>query len=187
MSEVTLEQLKSQIAAAATGGDDGEFNKLIKEYNSRKAEVAKMLAEAARKESEALAGDREILAKSVHKAVTQIPNIADRLAEVKATGFTFKLNDQEQGITYKSVALTVPVIKERKAGTGTSATAKTGNTLEQDFEAHATQADKDAIAKIEAEVAAGTIDAKAANSQKWVVKNKVRKAAIASGVLQPVK
>ena len=131
--EVTLEQLKAQIAQAATGGDDGEFNKLIKEYNSRKAEVAKMLAEAARKETEALAGVREKLATAIHKAVMKIPDIMAQLQEVKATGFTFKLDAGD--ITYKSVALAVPQIKERKAGTGVSATAKTGNTLEADYEA----------------------------------------------------
>ena len=183
MSEKTIDQLKQEIAIAATTGDDTAFNLLIKEYNSRKAEVAKAMQLAAQKEQEALAGVREKLAIAIHKAVGKIDNLAKDLAAVKAMGFTFKLDTGE--VTYRSVALTVPTIKAAKAG-GTKQASTTGNKLEDDYNNYATEEDRAKIASIEADVASGVIDTKAANSKKWVVKNGVRKAAIASGKLPPI-
>jgi hypothetical protein len=184
MSEKTIEQLKQEIAIAATTGDDNAFNSLIKEYNSRKAEVAKAMQAAAQKEAEALAGDREKLATAIHKSVMKIAGLAEDLAAVKATGFTFKVDSE--GIVYKSVALAVPTIKVARTSTGTRNSSPTGNSLEADYQAYATDEDKAKIAAIENDLASGAIDTKTANSRKWVVKNAVRKTAIAEGKLQPI-
>jgi len=175
----TLDELKAQIAVAATSGDDVAFNTLIRQYNSRKADVAKAIAESARKEAEALSGIREKTATKLHKLIVAIPELAAMLAETKATGFTFKL-DEPDGVSYKSVALTVPVVKAAKVskgggGTHTTSKAEYGLTLDEIFQAHATEEDK---AKLEA--AEG-------NSAKWQVKNAVKKTAIANGALAPAK
>jgi len=174
----TLEQLKAEIAEAATT-DPAKFDKLIREYNARKADIAKSLADAARVESEKLAGVREKLATRIHATIVKIPGLAEELASVKATGFTFKL-DEVDGVSYKSVALSVPVVKAAKksaggGGTHTSSKAEYGMTLDEIFQAHATDEEK---AKLEA--ADG-------NSAKWQVKNAVKKAAIAAGLLNPAK
>ena len=187
----TIKQLKQEIATAATTGDDVVFSRLIKEYNSRKADVAKAIQEAAQKEAEALAGVREKLAIAIHKYDEKFTyngmNLSESLASVKATGYTHKLDYPDiNGVMtiLKSVVLAVPTIKAAK----TSKTHNsTGNRLEDDYQAFATNEDKAKIAAIEANVAAGVIDARAANSKKWVVKNSVRKAAIAAGKLQPIK
>ena len=190
MSEKTIEQLKQEIAIAATTGDDNTFNTLIKEYNSRKAEVAKVLQAKAREEAIALAGIRETESISIFKDVKKlVPNIVHRLEAVKATGFAFKLDypDTNGVMTHlKSVALAVPTVKPVKTRTGVRITTLTGNRLEADYQAHATQEDKDKMAIIEADLASGAIDAKTANTRKWSVKNQVRKAAIAAGKLQPI-
>ena len=189
MNKKTIEQLKQEIATATTAGDDNTFNTLIKEYNSRKAEVAKALQAKAREEAIALAGIRETESISIFKDVKKlVPNIIHRLEAIKATGFTFKLDYLDaNGVAtrLKSVALAVPTIKAVKS-TGTRKVSPTGNTLEADYQAHATKEDEDKIAAIEADLADGAIDAKTANSRKWMVKNSVRKTAIAAGKLQPI-
>ena len=141
----TLDELKRDIAMAATTGDDAGFNSLIKEYNSRKADIAKALQEQARKEGEALAGGREKLAKTIHKAVTLMPDIVAQLTAVKATGFTYKLD--AEGITYKSVALAVPVVKARKGGGGshTSSKVEFGISLDEIFNQFGTAEDKEKL------------------------------------------
>ena len=186
--EKTIEQLKQEIATAATTGNDNAFNSLIKEYNSRKAEVAKALQVKALEEANALAGARETEAVLIFKDIKKlVPNIYHRLEAVKAAGFTFKVDysDASGVVTHlKSVALAVPTIKAVR--TGTRKSSPTGNPLEADFQAYATQENRDKIAAIEADLANGAIDARTANSRKWVVKNTVRKAAITAGKLQPI-
>jgi len=173
--EKTLEQLKQDIAIAATTGDDANFNALIKEYNSRKGEVAKALAKAAAAEAEALAGDREKLAISLHKAVVKIPDLKSSLEAMKATGFTFKLDTDE--VTYKSVALAVPVIKAPKGGGGTHGSSKDdyGMSLQEIFDKFATDDDRTKLSAAEG------------NSAQWQVKNAVKKQALKDGLLQPAK
>ena len=175
MGEKTLDQLKQEIAVAATTGDDANFNALIKEYNSRKADIAKALQEQARKEAEALAGAREKLAKAIHKAVIKIPELAG-LPNVKATGFTFKLD--AEGVTYKSVALAVPAVKARSGGGGgnhITSKAEYGMTLDEIFNKFGTDEDK------------VKLEAAESNSGKWQVKNAVKKEALKAGLLQPAK
>ena len=176
MAEKTLDQLKQDIAKAATSGDDAGFNALLKGYSSRKADIAKALQEQARKENEALAGAREKLAVAIHRAVVKIPDI-NQLAAVKATGFTFKLD--AEGVSYRSVGLTVPAVKASKSGRsgGTHMTSKAefGIGLDEIFKRFGTDADK---AKYEA---AET------NTAKWQVKNEVKKRALKAGFLKPAR
>jgi hypothetical protein len=179
---ITLDVLKAQIAEAATSGDDAKLTALIREYNARKAETAKAIAAAAEAEAQKLAGVRAKLAGKIHESIVSGKPILDilvALSDVKATGFTFKV-DEPDGVSYKAVALTVPVVKAAKAAKGTGGThttskAEYGMTLDEIFQAHATAEDK---AKLEA--AEG-------NSAKWQVKNGVKKAAIAAGLLSPAK
>jgi hypothetical protein len=178
---LTLDELKAAIATAATAGSP-DFDSLIKQYNSRKAEVAKAAQEAAQKEQEALAGARQELATRIYQAVKGVVKTTDFEA-VKAHGFTFKLDEPDATgtmIHYKSVALLVPVIKAAKKSTGnggthTSSKAEYGKTLDEIFQEFATAEDK---AKLEAAES---------NSAKWQVKNAVKKAALAAGKLQPAK
>lgn len=187
----TLEQLKQDIAIAATTGDDNAFNALIKEYNSRKGEVAKQLAQAAAKEAEALAGDREKLAVEIHNGIMLLAyystkpdkvkqgtgllaDLGDKLIAMKASGFTFKLDTPE--VTYKSVALAVPVIKVSKGGgTHGSSKGEYGMSLQEIYDKFATDEDKVKMAAAEG------------NSAQWQVKNAVKKAALAAGTLKPAK
>jgi len=179
MIEKTIEQLKQDIAIAATTGDDTSFNALIKEYNSRKAEVAKALQEAARKEAEALAGVRQDESMAIYKDIKKlVPEIVKRLEAVKATGFTFKLDypDVNGVMTHvKSVALAVPAIKTAKGGARISSKGEYGMSLDEIFQQFATDEEK---AKLKA--AEG-------NSAKWQIKNAVKKAALKAGLLQPAK
>lgn len=178
---LTLDQLKAKIAEAATNGSP-DFDSLIRQYNSRKSEVAKALQEASQKENEALAGARQELATKIYQAVKGIVKVAD-LEAVKAHGYIFKLDEPDATGTmvhYKSVALLVPVLKAAKktggtGGTRTSSKAEFGLSLDEIFQKFATAEDK---AKLEATEG---------NSAKWQVKNAVKKAALAAGKLQPAK
>lgn len=183
VEEKTLDQLKQEIAIAATTGDDNAFNQLIKEYNSRKADIAKALAEAARKEAEALAGDREKLATAIHRAVVKIPELLDNLAKVKATGFTFKVDSE--GITYKSVALATPAIKTGRTGGGggTGRTkAEYGLSMAEIVEKFGTTEEKAEAANLKTQGKEGRADSKLYQLQK-----NIRKRTIAEGNLQPLK
>jgi len=179
MSERTMDVLKAAMAEAIANSDDAKLAELVREYNARKAEVAKALAAAAEAEAKALAGEREKLATKLHVYVAKYPELIAALGAVKATGFTFKL-DEPDGVSYKSVALSVPTVKAKRTsggggGTHTTSKAEYGMTLDEIFQAHATAEDK---AKLEAATT---------NSAKWQVKNGVKKAAIAEGKLQPAK
>lgn len=182
----TIEQLKQAIAIAATTGDDNTFNSLIKEYNSRKAEVAKAMQVAAQKEAEALAGVREKLATAIHKSVMKIQGLAEDLAAVKATGFTFKLD--ADGIVYKSVALAVPTIKAAKTtgGNGGGGTGKTkaefGMSMSEILTAFGTDEERAKGAELKAK---GKVDR--ADSDLYSLQKVVKKRAIAEGKLQPAK
>ncbi len=192
----TLEQLKLEIAAAATSGDDIAFNAAIREYNSRKTDIAKALAIAAQKEAEALAGVREKLSYSLRKQIVKaIPDIQAQLATVKATGFDFTCDGIDaNGVPFKvsGINLKVPTVKAVKAGAGsggvrTSDKEEFGLSKEQIFALHSTEADRDDATAIKENLKAGKIDKKTANSQLWQVKNKVKKAALAAGTLKPVR
>src|SRR4030042_5596542 len=168
----TVEELKAELGKAIATGDDKAFNELIREINKRKSELAKQAAEAERKESEALAGVREKLAKKIWSACKGL-KLDKEIAEMKAQGFTYKLDTPE--LKQIAVALLVPTIKAVKTGgnggTHTTTEADYGLKLDEVFNKFATEKDR--------------ADVKAANSnsKEWQVKNRVKKAAIADGRL----
>ena len=186
MPEKTLDQLKQDIAVAATTGNDADFNALIKEYNSRKSDIAKALQEQARKEGEALAGVREkeigrigVAGKKMLKALyfdeaTKTDNINKVLDELKATGLYLKYAIAE-GISF---GITVPVVKARSGGGGgnhITSKAEYGMTLDEIFSKFGTEKDK------------AKLKAAESNSGKWQVKNAVKKEALKAGLLKPTK
>lgn len=198
----TLEELQVQIKAAAIAGDNDKVMELAGEIGKFKADVRKAAIEADRKESEALAGVREELAKSIHVVVSGLPDIHVSLAKVKAKGFMFKLDipkgdkDHPEGIRYLSVQLDTPTIRVK--GTGGGGTGKTKDTyglsLDEVYEKHATADEKTkmvAAIKSDEDKAtknkAGGGEGKNSGGEQWKVKNDVKKRVIASGELKPQK
>lgn len=188
MAEKSLEQLKQEIAKAASSGDDVTFNTLIKEYNSRKSEVAKAAAAAALAEANALAGEREAMEKKLWQAVQ--PALKDfdcYYLKCKSFIVTVNHNENDDGKLDRdgkvrvtgAVKLVVPTIKARSSGGGggtrVSSKDEYGMSLDEIFIKFATAEEQRELAEAET------------NSAKWQVKNKVKKAAIASGKLQPAK
>jgi len=182
---MSVEELKAQIATAIANGDDAGLMTAIKELNKFKAEIAKAEQEKARKEAEALAGAREKLATAIHKAVNKIPNIVENLQAVKATGFTFKLDNTEEGITYKSVALAVPQVKAHRTGGG----GGKGQTKEQYGMSMQEIVANFGTAEEQAEAEALRVKGREdrADSKLYLLQKAIRKRAIAEGKLQPVK
>lgn len=190
----TLDQLKAEIALAATSGDDKQFNALIKEYNSRKAEIAKALAEQMRKEEEALAGVRMEVATAIHAEIRsnkKLMALIDRFAELKSKGFTYRLDEEIDGVmtSYKSVSLLTPQAPKARAssGGGAGASGKTkeelGMTLDELFNTYATDEEKGEVAQLRAEVEGGSLDSKKANSKIWAIKNTCKKRVLKDGLL----
>jgi len=147
----TLASLKVRLSKALADGNDIDvisISKLILKQKSdvEKVENAKLLAEA-----EALAGGREKLAKSIHKfLVSNYSEMVKDLESVKASGFTFKVDAPDaQGamVIYKSVALTVPTIKTRGGGGGSTGAlkAQTGLSRHELIDTYATEAEKSDI------------------------------------------
>ena len=173
----TFEMIKVELRAALEGGDDGALVLATSKLAKFKAEIAKAQAEALKKESEAMAGIRQKMAEKLLGKITQVyPKIADMLAEVKATGFSFYLPDE--GSVTSRVGLSVPVIKARKAGggggTGKTSKDEFGKSLDEIYQAFKTAED-------EAKMAEATT-----NTKQWQVKTAVKKAALASGALKPL-
>lgn len=170
----SLGQLRQEIAEAAAG-DGVRLDMLIREYTSRRVEVVKAM-------DEALSSKRMALAIALHANVMEIPIIHD-LAGVLATGFVFKMDEPgETGVKYLSVVLTTPTMKAitgvaNRVSSATRISTKDtyGKSLDEIFRDHATPA--------ELELVASTIS----NSSKWQVKVGVRKRALASGFLKPLR
>ena len=139
----TLDQLKAEMSKALAEGNDTEMiaiSKLILKQKSyvEKAEANKLIAEA-----EAMAGVRGELASSIWASIT--PAVKAELLKVKATGFTFKLDGTPEGVSYKSVALTVPTVKTKKTGGGGSTgnlKRETGLSRHELIDQYATEAEK---------------------------------------------
>lgn len=184
-----LDELKTQMAEAVKVFQDTGNMELIQAtsnaMNKAKAEIAKAQAEVLLKESEKLAGARELLAVSIHEAVItgkSLANINQSLKDVKAWGFTYKVDNAVPGaedVRYKSVALTTAVVKTRKAGGGGGTTGKSkdeyGLSLTEIVDKFATPEELTAIAGADT------------NSKSWQLKVAVKKRAIAEGKLAPLK
>lgn len=113
-----LDELKGKMQAAIADGNDADVVKIGKEIVKLKADVEKAEATKIQKEAEAMAGDREKLAKEIWTVMVADGKLGGQLSKVKATGFTFKLDTPE--VQYKSVALTVPTAKVPRGGGGGS-------------------------------------------------------------------
>ncbi len=185
---VTMESLKKAITDAIASGDDAKVNEAIASFNKHKSEVARALAEAAKKENEALAGDRAKLAESIRSQVDKINDLVNRLGKVKAQGFTYKpvgfVEADGTHLDRSSVSLTIPVIKTKKTSGKTGSTGKSkdeyGMSLDEIYTKFASDENKAEFAAIDA---SDKTD-KAKNSAKWALKTKVKKAAIDAGTLK---
>lgn len=189
---MTVEEIRKAIGEALASGNDTEVDRLAIELgktkiDEHKAEVVKATAEA-----EALAGDREALAKEVKAIIDGRDDIKRSLEKVKAFGFVYSVDHTQtdkDGLKTKVIggcALRVPEVK-RARGTGggggvargsgeyAKITADYGLTPQQAFDKFATEDDKANLAK-----AVG-------GSAQWRVKENVRQRAIKEGLLQPVK
>ena len=182
---MTMDDIRKQLMEAAAKGDVEAVLKLTAEADKLKKAEAKEKAEAAAKEAAELAGVRTELAEKIGAAfkpvsvklfydkATQTDSTNAVLERVKATGYYFEYSI-EKGISF---GLRHPTVKVAHSGGGNTGKSKAefGMSLDEIFQKFATDEDK---AKLEAA---------ASNSAKWTVKVTVKKAAIAAGLLQPVK
>jgi len=178
---MSIEELRAQMRAAIDKNDVDAMDSIAIQIVASKKERAKVEADRLLKESEALADVREKLAAKTHQMLKGIPGLDKELVAVKAWGFTYKVdkaNPNEPDIVYKSVSLTTAAVKAPKAGGGGS-TGKSkdefGLSLGEIFDKFATDEDKTKLA------------AATSGSSQWQVKVAVKKRAIASGLLAPVK
>ena len=146
------QELMGLIAAAGASGDLAEVIRLGNQLKKFQADVQKAEAEKLKAEAEALAGVREKLAKKLVNAINKLELGAD-LEAVKATGFTYKLPNEQSDIP--AVSLSVPTIKTRTGGGGGGSTgalkAQTGLSRHELVETYATEEEKASIAKAESE------------------------------------
>ncbi len=150
----TMESLKAEMMAALSDGHDDDVIAIGGKMRKFKADVEKVAIARLEKEAEALSGDREKLAGQIHtslKSGQPVEKLNDRLESVKATGFTYKLDDGD--VKFKSVALTVPTIKKRSGGGGGSTgalKAQTGLSRHEIIDQYATAEEKQVITDAEA-------------------------------------
>ncbi len=191
----TIEELQKQIAEAAVKGDTKLVEQLAGEIVKGKAERHKGEIESQRKEAEAMAGAREKLGTAIHQAVKAL-NLDKSMVDLKAWGFTYKVdraNPAEADVTYKSVALSTQAVKSRSGG-GNGGSGKTksefGLSLDEVFAQFANTEEKGKFAEAEA------ADLKHAQehglttpkqSNRWRVKDVVKKRALSEGLLAPQK
>ena len=187
-----LSELQIRMAKAIADNDVQAIEAIAAEIVKGKGDRHKAEALAAQAEATALAGDREALAKELYTAVKGLPEVK-KLLGVKVKSFTFTVSHREaespagqidpKGAVQVQggVVLVVPTIKVPRAGKGGGgAVGKSkdeyGISLGDIFEKYADIKDKAALA-----------EATGNNSKQWQIKVKVKKCAIASGLLAPVK
>lgn len=180
-----IEKLKAELKTVAATGDIKAILEVANKIKAAEVEENKAKVAKAKAEFDAKAKEREEIAIAIFEAIKALP-VIKRLAEVNATGFTFKLNvpakaktdteDAVEAVVYKSVALTVAGIKAPR-GNGGYQGGKTkdeyGMSLGDVFDKFATGDEK-------AKLAAAT-----SNSAQWQVKVAVKKRALAEGLLKP--
>jgi len=169
VKEQTVEEIVALITVAGAANNLAEVIRLGNQLKKFQADIQKAEAERLKKEAEAMAGVQEKLAVDIWKEIT--PATKKRLAEVKAKGYTFKLDDGD--VQYKSVSLTVPTIKTRTGGGGGGSTgalkAQTGLSRHELVDAYATDEEKATIADAEAG-AASRPDSARYSAEKPVIK-----------------
>jgi len=186
-----IKELQVKMAEAIANNDVVAMEAIAGEITKGKSDRHKQEVEAQRKEAEAMAGDREKLAVELWAYTVKMPGLKDKLTALKATGFTFSLDNAET--QYKSVALKVPAVGKAKASGGNGGGAgKTkdefGMSLQEVYDKFKTDEDevKLAEAQVKDEEASAKLG-KTTNSNAWRVKNEVKKRVIASGELTPAK
>jgi len=172
---VDIKELQAKMSEAIASGDVEAIEEIASQIVKTKSDRHKAEAEVIKKDAEKLAGVREKLAVNIWNMLKGIPDFVKQLEDVKATGFTYKLDTEE--LKYKSVALTVPTVRTGKGGTtgGGKSKDEFGMSLGEIFDKFATDADKVKLAEA------------STNSAQWQVKVAVKKAALASGALKPIK
>ena len=140
---LTLDELKAAMGKALAEGNDTEMIAISKLILKQKSDVEKAEANKLTAEAEALSGVREALAKGIWTDINA--ETKAELLKVKATGFTFKLDGTPEGVSYKSVSLTVPTVKTKKTGGGGSTgnlKRETGLSRHELIDQYATEAEK---------------------------------------------
>lgn len=188
-----MDELQKKMAEAMSKNDVKAIEAIASEIVKSKADRHKAEAEGLRKEAEAMAGAREKLATAIHGAVKGL-GLDVELTKQKAWGFTYKVDKavpNEPDTSYKSVSLSTQQVKARASGEGGGA-GKTkdeyGMSLSEVFEKFATDDDRVKLAEAKAkddETLART--GKTNQGYQYNVRKEVKKQALASGALAPVK
>jgi len=196
-----IKELSAKLAEAIANNDVAAIEALSAEVVKSKTERHKAEIERERKEQEALAGKREALTKTINEAVKGL-NLDKAIADMRAKGFTYTINHTEDDKgridpngTVKvtgGVGLLIPAIKAHKTGGAGGGGGKTkdefGMSLSEVFERFATAEDRKRLAEAEAKDAAIKAQTGKSNSvNAYNVKQAVKKAALAAGLLAPAK
>ena len=171
MSELTVVE---RLALAIKANDAKAIEALADEIHAGKTARHKAELEAINKENEALAGKRGELATAVHTAVVNL-KLDKAITALKSWGFTYKVDNADPaqpGVRFVSVSLLTP--QAPKTGKGGKGGGKRSD-LQGEFDSVATAAEK------------AELEAAGSPSAKWAVKNRVKKAAIVSGLLKPAR
>ena len=190
--------MQDAMSAALASGDTAKIEAAALAITKSKADRHKTEVETLRLEAETMAGIRELEAAAILKDVSSLNHLLERLTTVKATGFTFTAKGTPIGADKvpqekSSVALSVPSVRTtRSGGTGGGGKTKdeTGMSLSEVYDTYATEADEAKMVEAEAADNKHAVEhglATAKQSNRWRVKNDVKKRVLADGTLPPVK
>ena len=144
----SIDSIMSRIAAAVAAKNPTEVMRLDSLLRKQSAAIQALEALRLEEEAKLLFGDREALATTIYKVVSDPSHgFVEELGKVKATGFTFKVDSG--GVAYQSVELLVakPPTKKVKVGGGVggeriSTKTETGLSLSELINQYATEAEK---------------------------------------------
>ena len=195
----TITELQAKMAAAIANNDVKAIEEIAMEIVKGKADRRKSEAEALKKEAEELAGVREKLAGELVKVMHQVKGLNKMLEDVKVWSFTYTRRGQPDvngvEVTNDRVSLAIPQApKSKKSGGGGGNTGKTkdefGMSLDEVYNKFANEEERGRFASAEA------VDVKFATehgltspkqSNRWRIKNEVKKRALKEGLLAPTK
>ena len=179
-----LAKLTSEMGEASKVGDVSKMLSVAAQLKSLQQEVIKAEAKAQQAEAAALAGVRTALADKLFKAVQGL-GLDGEIEKLKATGFVYRLRQVDpKNPTITILArgfLEVPVV--RVVGASQSGGGKQGKTSDE----YGLTLDAIAMRYGNPEQLTKLADPAMSNSAKWAIKTSIKKAAIASGQLKPVK
>jgi len=190
----TLEDIKAELLAAITNGDDAGVMRLSKAVTKFKSDIEKAEAEKLQAEATALAGEREALEAILTAAILPMVKAED-LLRVKAKSFIVTVSHREDAngkldsngeVKVKGgIKLVVPTVKAKKAGggggngTGVTLSSTTGMARKDLIDTYATDEEK---ADVEAKVQTAADEGKNANQQnsiRWAANQPVVKRILA--------